>query len=110
MPDSPVVCLDSVAFVRDGRTILAPLTWRVHPGERWLVLGSNGSGKTTLLRIAGMHEHPSSGVVEVLGERLGRTDVRLLRRRVGYLSAALGAQFRPSLAARDVVMTAKYAA
>ncbi len=110
MPDSPVVSLDSVTFVRDGRMILSPLTWRVLPGQRWLVLGANGSGKTTLLRIAAMHEHPSAGVVEVLGERLGRTDVRVLRRRVGYLSASLSAQLRPGLAARDVVMTAKFAA
>jgi iron complex transport system ATP-binding protein len=105
-----VVALDRVTFVRDGREILAPLTWQVLPGQRWLVLGANGSGKTTMLRIASMHEHPSAGTVEVLGERLGRTDVRVLRRRVGYLSASLAGQLRPTLAARDVVMTARYAA
>lgn len=81
----------------------------VKAGERWLVLGANGSGKTTLLRIAGLYEHPSSGEVDVLGERLGRTDVRVLRRRVGYLSAALAGQFRPPLRCLDVVMTARYA-
>jgi iron complex transport system ATP-binding protein len=89
--------LTNVSFVRDERTILAPLDWLVKAGERWLVLGANGSGKTTLLRIAGLYEHPSSGEVDVLGERLGRTDVRVLRRRVGYLSAALAGQFRPQL-------------
>jgi iron complex transport system ATP-binding protein len=46
----------------------------------------------------------------VLGERLGRTDVRQLRRRIGYLSAALAAQIRPALRCLDVVMTARYAA
>ncbi len=102
--------LTRVSFVRDERTILAPLTWQVRDTERWLVLGANGSGKTTLLRIAALYEHPSSGSVEVLGERLGRTDVRQLRRRVGYLSASLAAQLRPELRCLDVVMTAKYAA
>ncbi|MFP5488517.1 MAG: ABC transporter ATP-binding protein, partial [Acidimicrobiia bacterium] len=48
--------------------------------------------------------------VRVLGEQLGRTDVRRLRRRVGYASAALAAQFRPELSAADTVMTARYAA
>lgn len=57
-----------------------------------------------------MYEHPSTGTVHVLGEQLGRTDVRVLRRRVGYASAALAAQFRTDLTATDVVMTAKYAA
>ena len=107
---SPVLNLSRVSFVRDERLILAPIDWRVRDAERWLVLGANGSGKTTLLRIASMYEHPSAGRVEVLGERLGRTDVRELRRRVGYMSAALAAQIRPELRARDVVMTARYAA
>jgi iron complex transport system ATP-binding protein len=107
---SPILQLTKVSFVRDERTILAPLSWQVEAGERWLVLGANGSGKTTLLRIAALYEHPSAGTVDVLGERLGRVDVRELRRRVGYLSAALASQIRLELRARDVVMTARYAA
>ncbi|MGB8860704.1 MAG: ATP-binding cassette domain-containing protein [Ilumatobacteraceae bacterium] len=102
--------LSNVSFVRDARSILAPLTWQVRDAERWLVLGANGSGKTTLLRIASLYEHPSTGTVEVLGERLGRTDVRRLRQRIGYLSASLAAQLRPELRCLDVVMTAKHAA
>jgi iron complex transport system ATP-binding protein len=107
---SEVLRLVDVSFVRDNRTILAPLTWKVVAGQRWVVLGANGSGKTTLLRIAAMYEHPSSGDVRVLGERLGRTDVRVLRRRIGYLSPSLAVQLRPELRCLDIVMTAKYAA
>jgi iron complex transport system ATP-binding protein len=114
VPDavSPTVPLDldDITFVRDGRRIIDGVSWRIDPGQHWLVLGANGSGKTTLLRIASMYEHPSSGRVRVLGEELGHTDVRRLRRRVGYASAALAAQFRQELSARDVVMTARYAA
>ena len=106
----PAVVLRDVSFVRDGRTIVAPLDWTVNGDERWLVLGANGSGKTSLVRICAMYEHPSSGVVRVLGEQLGRTDVRVLRRRIGYLSAAIAAQIRPELSCIHVVMTAKYAA
>lgn len=104
------LCMTGVSFVRDDRTILAPLDWTVRSDERWLVLGANGSGKTTLVRLAALYEHPSSGTVDVLGERLGRTDVRELRRRVGYLSASFAAEIRPELRALDVVMTARYAA
>jgi len=105
-----ILRLDNISFVRDGRPILSPLTWKVLPGQRWVVLGANGSGKTTLLRIAAMYEHPSTGDVRVLGERLGRTDVRVLRRRIGYMSPALAVQFRGELRCLDIVMTAKYAA
>ncbi|MEO7372114.1 MAG: ATP-binding cassette domain-containing protein, partial [Ilumatobacteraceae bacterium] len=105
-----VLRLVGVSFVRDDRTILAPLTWSVTAGQRWVVLGANGSGKTTLLRIASMYEHPSTGDVRVLGERLGRTDVRVLRRRIGYMSPSLATQLRPELRCLDIVMTAKYAA
>lgn len=102
--------LERIVVERSGRRILDEITLRVDRGEHWLVLGANGSGKTTLLRIAAMYDHPSSGTVRVLGEQLGRTDVRRLRRRVGYASAALAAQFRPELTAVDTVMTARYAA
>ncbi|MFW2334654.1 ABC transporter ATP-binding protein [Ilumatobacter sp.] len=107
---TPSLELESIVFERDGKRILDDITMRVRNDRRWLVLGANGSGKTSLLRIAAMYEHPSSGTVRVLGEALGRTDVRQLRRRVGYASAALASQFRPALAACDVVVTAKYAA
>lgn len=106
----PALQLRGVRVVADARVILEHLDWTVWPGERWLVLGPNGSGKTTLLRVASMYLHPSDGDVEVLGERLGRTDVRQLRRRIGLMSAALAAQLRPALTALEVVMTAKHAA
>jgi iron complex transport system ATP-binding protein len=110
VPATPVVRLRGVSFIRDGRTIVAPIDLTVRRGQRWLVLGANGSGKTTLLRIASMYEHPSAGTVTLLGERLGRTDVRVLRRRVGYLSASLAGQLRPELRCLDIVRTARYAA
>jgi iron complex transport system ATP-binding protein len=99
-----------VTRIEDGKAILADVDWIVEPDQRWIVLGCNGSGKSTLLRIASLYLHPSSGTVRVLGEELGRTDVRQLRRRVGYSAAAFADLLRPALTVRDVVMTAKYAA
>jgi iron complex transport system ATP-binding protein len=102
--------LESVVVTREGRDLLGPLDWQVAPDERWAVLGPNGSGKSTLVRIAALQLHPSRGEVDVLGQRLGRTDVRALRRRVGYAAAALADQLRPTITALDVVMTARNAA
>jgi iron complex transport system ATP-binding protein len=106
----PALRLTDVHLVREDRIILDHITWAVEPSQRWIVLGANGSGKTTLIQIASLYLHPSSGTVEVLGETLGRCDVRLLRRRIGLASAALAAQLRPQLTALDTVMTARYAA
>ena len=106
----PVLDLEDVSLVRDGRALLDHVSWTVRAGERWVVLGRNGCGKTTLMRIASLYLHPSSGTVAVLGQTLGRTDVRTLRTRVGVASAAFADKLRPDLPARDVVMTAKHAA
>ncbi len=106
----PLLALRGVSRTIDGTEVLRGIDWEVHPGQRWVVLGPNGSGKTTLVRIATMWEHPSAGTVEMLGQRLGRTDVRRLRARVGFTSAAMADMLRPSLTAEQVVMTAKHAA
>ena len=107
---TPAIELIGVSRVEDGQLILRDVDWTVRPDERWIVLGRNGSGKSTLLRIASLYLHPSRGIVRVLGEELGRTDVRRLRRRIGYSAAAFADLLRPALSVRDVVMTAKFAA
>jgi iron complex transport system ATP-binding protein len=102
--------LSDIVFVREGKRILDGVSLCVTRSQRWVVLGANGSGKSTLMRIAAAYEHPSSGSVEILGETVGRTDVRVLRRRVGYNSAALTGELRGGLTAVEAVETAKYAA
>ena len=106
----PVLRLRDVCRTTDGVEILRGVDWTIRPGEHWVVLGPNGCGKTTLVRIASMWLHPSSGDVEVLGERLGRTDVRRLRERVGFASASMADLLRGDLLVTDVVMTARNAA
>jgi iron complex transport system ATP-binding protein len=104
------LALRDVGLVRDGRPILTDIDWQVRSDERWVVLGANGSGKTTLLRIASLWLHPSTGDVTVLGETLGRTDVRTLRARIGLSSQAFADLLRADLRVLDAVVTAKHAA
>ena len=89
---------------------LKDVSWKVEEGQHWVILGPNGSGKSTLLQIAGLHLHPSSGEVTVLGHELGRVDIRQLRSEVGFVSASLSSSFRSSIMAYEVVMTALYGA
>jgi iron complex transport system ATP-binding protein len=107
---SDVLALEAVSVRIDGREVLADVSWAVEAGERWVVLGPNGSGKTTLLRVVSMYLHPSAGRVRVLGETVGRVDVRAIRSRVGLASAALADLVRPTVSASDAVMTARHGA
>jgi len=109
-PPDPVLRLSGVGVRRAGRWILAGIDWEVQPAERWVVVGPNGAGKTTLASVAATYLWPTSGSVEVLGERIGRVGARELRRRIGYVSASLGELMDERLAAVDLVMSARDAA
>ncbi len=93
----PAVRVEDVSVVRDGRAILDRVSWDVGLGERWVLLGPNGSGKTTAFSVIGSSLWPTSGVVELLGERLGRVDIRELRRRIAVVSASVARQLRPGI-------------
>jgi iron complex transport system ATP-binding protein len=102
--------LDDVHVDIDTTQILRGVSLRVHADDRWVVLGANGSGKTTLLRVAALYRHPSRGTVEVLGQTLGRCDVRTVRERIAFSSPAIAAALEVRMTATEAVMTAKYAA
>jgi iron complex transport system ATP-binding protein len=103
----PVFALRGVGLQRDGRPILAAIDWTIRDGERWVVLGPNGAGKTTLVRILSTYLVASTGRVDVLGQRVGRTDLRALRPRIGYLSPALAHEIPEALTPRQIVDAAQ---
>jgi iron complex transport system ATP-binding protein len=108
--DRPVLRFRGVDLDRATTTVLRGVDWDVGGGQRWAVLGPNGSGKTTLMQLASGYLHPTRGSVEVLGQRLGRTDVRALRSRLGTVSASVARMVVPWLPAREVVVSARYGA
>ncbi len=104
-----VVRLHGVGIRRGGSMLLRDVDWTVHDNERWVVIGPNGAGKTTLLQVAATQLFPSEGTAEILGERLGATDVFELRPRIGLASAALADKVPPAEKVIDLVLTASYA-
>ncbi len=104
-----VLRLQDVTVRRDGAALLREIDWTVHEDERWVVIGPNGAGKTTLLQVVGAMLFPTEGVVEILGERLGQSDVFDLRPRIGLASAALAEKVPPEEKVIDLVLTASYA-
>lgn len=103
-----VLDFQNVSVMRGGKTILGPLDWQVHEGERWVVLGANGAGKTTLFTIAATQMHPTAGSAWILGERLGAVDVFELRTRIGLMGPALLSYLPEDESVLDVVLTAAY--
>ncbi|GAA0374724.1 iron ABC transporter ATP-binding protein [Acrocarpospora corrugata] len=104
-----VLQLQDVAVRRDGASLLRGIDWTVREDERWVVIGPNGAGKTTLLQVAAALLFPTEGSVEILGERLGQTDVFELRPRIGLASSALAERVPPEEKVIDLVLTASYA-
>jgi iron complex transport system ATP-binding protein len=93
------------ARLRQRQPILHGIDWTVGPGEQWAVLGPNGAGKSTLLDVAAGMRHPSRGRVEILGETVGRVDLRALRERIGHVDVKTEEAFSPRRTALDVVLT-----
>ncbi|SLM94560.1 ABC transporter ATP-binding protein [Brachybacterium nesterenkovii] len=100
--------LHDVVVRRSGRNLLDHVDVEVSEGERWVVLGPNGAGKSTMLRLLAARLHPTSGSVDILGERLGRTDVFELRPLIGLASQELAETIPETEKAIDVVVTAGY--
>jgi putative ABC transport system ATP-binding protein len=64
----------------------------VAPGETLAVMGPSGCGKSTLLHLLGGLERPTSGEIEVAGQRIERLSeralARLRRNRIGFVFQA----------------------
>lgn len=104
-----VLDLHVESYTRDDIDILSDVRWQVRRGEHWVVLGANGAGKSTLLSIVAGYDWPSRGRVAVLGEEYGRTDMRALKERIGWVSSALFTWLPDRQKAREVTATGIHA-
>ncbi|OTA25731.1 ABC transporter ATP-binding protein [Alloscardovia macacae] len=98
--------IHNVLFRRSRRTILADVSLSVGAGENWVLFGPNGIGKSTLVSMMSTRLFPTSGTVDILGNRLGRVNVFSYRSRIGLASGALNRDFSPLSDPLDVVVSA----
>lgn len=100
LPDSgrqtPIIRMAGVSKSYGSTQVIRDLDLEVYPGERIAIIGPSGSGKTTLLRLLMTLETPSSGSIEVDGQRLelrsgfghrraNRKQLRALRSKLGMV-------------------------
>jgi phospholipid/cholesterol/gamma-HCH transport system ATP-binding protein len=84
-----VLRAEGVAQRFGPRVIFEGVTFSVHAGEVYVVLGGSGSGKSTLLRQAIGLLPPTSGTIEVLGRKITGPDrdagLRAVLPRIGVM-------------------------
>ena len=98
-----------VELRRGGKTLVGPVDWQVELDERWVIIGPNGAGKTSLVRMAAAEEFPSKGTAFLMGEQIGKTDMRDLRALIGISSAAVQSRIPDTERVDDLVVSASYA-
>lgn len=103
VPETPVLQLTDVTFRREGKQIIDGISLTVHAGEHWALLGPNGAGKSTLLGFCAAITFPTSGTVDILGQRMGRVDLAPLRHSIGHVNPRH--PLRYPLTVREVVLT-----
>lgn len=104
-----IVELKDILWKREDRTILNQVNWNIEKGESWALVGLNGSGKTSLLKIISGYMWPSRGEVTILNQRFGETDIRKLRRSIGWVSTSLQEQIHSQDSIVDIVISGKFA-
>lgn len=105
----PILEVSNLTVRRGDTVILDRVSWRVGPGEHWVILGANGSGKTTLLNALAGYEFATDGEVTVLGERFGESDWRELRKHIGLVSSSVRQRMADEEPALESVVSGKYA-
>ena len=82
MNQTPIIELIGLSVFK-AATILHNVSWRVLPGENWIILGANGAGKSTLLHAITAYDSFSGGTIRIAGNTYGEYNWPELRKRIG---------------------------
>src|ERR1700691_1487945 len=105
----PILAVTGLTVRRGDAVILDSISWRLHPGEHWVILGANGSGKTSLLSALTGYLMPTAGEISLLGETYGQSDWRELRKKIGLVSSSVRQMMADDEPALETVASGKYA-
>lgn len=99
----------SLDIYGSSRRILSDINWNINDGESWILFGRNGSGKTKLLEIITGYLYPTEGTITRFGCLQPGSDIRELRKRIGYVSSILREKFNREEKLIDTVLSGLYA-
>ena len=106
-----MIKLDNISLDIYGskKRILNGINWHIEDGDCWVLFGRNGSGKTKLLEIITGYLYPSQGEVIRFGCSHTGSDIRELRKRIGYTSSVVRDMFSSNEKVIDAVVSGLYA-
>ncbi|WP_395749919.1 ABC transporter ATP-binding protein [Prosthecobacter sp.] len=83
-PDSaagePIIEVDSLVRHFGRQKVLNGVSFKVYPGDTFIIMGGSGCGKSTLLRHLIGTEKPTSGSIKIFGEEITTMNADALRR------------------------------
>ncbi|MGO9990039.1 MAG: ATP-binding cassette domain-containing protein [Steroidobacteraceae bacterium] len=93
----------------DYRPVLRDLNWELRAGQHWAIFGANGAGKSSFLKLLYGDLSPAlGGRIERCGVAAG-TPIAAWKRRVGYVSPELQADYAGDVTILDLVASGRYA-
>jgi iron complex transport system ATP-binding protein len=85
--------LENVSYSYGREVVLKDITFSVHKGELFGILGPNGSGKTTLLKLLSRELSPQAGTISLKGKTLSVYNQKEFARIVAVLPQTVELSF-----------------
>jgi molybdate transport system ATP-binding protein len=105
--NTPLIEMKNVSVKYGDVTALNNMTWKVMPGENWLISGSNGAGKSTLLSLITADNPQAYGKdFHLFGRKRGTGEtIWDIKKRIGIITSKLQLSYRQPLSALQVVVS-----
>jgi len=100
-----IIKMNNVTIRYGEKKLLDNVSWRVMPGEKWLIKGHNGAGKSTLISLV-LGENPQAYAndISLFGRERGTGEsIWDIKRPIGFVSAELARYFPANQTCKKVV-------
>ena len=100
-----VIRMDHISVRYGSTTVLQDVSWRVQPGERWVLRGHNGAGKSTLLSLI-VADNPQAYANRIIlfgRERGTGESIWEVKQNMGWVSPELHIYYHQDATSLDVV-------
>ena len=99
----PLITIEQADVFLERKKVLNNISWQLRSDQNWVIFGRNGAGKTTLLKLAFGDLHPAWGARLKRFEFTAKNTIWDLRRKVGFVSPELQANYREEITGAQVV-------